>query len=103
MIKDLTKKYGLKISFTTAYHPQSNGMIERGHGPLVNTISKYCENDVYNWPKYLHMALWADRITAKRTTGEPPYKIVYGQDCILPIEIEHETWNSLYWKKKHDH
>ncbi|OMJ15154.1 Retrovirus-related Pol polyprotein from transposon, partial [Smittium culicis] len=100
LIKDLAKKYGLKLSFTTSYHPQTNGMVERGHVPLVSSLSKYCGRNPSQWPKYLHLALWADRITAKRTTGEAQYKLVYGQDCVLPIESEYETWNTISWKKE---
>ncbi|OMJ17852.1 Retrovirus-related Pol polyprotein from transposon [Smittium culicis] len=100
LIKDLANKYGLKLSFTTSYHPQTNGMVERGHSPLVSSLSKYCGRNPSQWPKFLHLALWADRITAKRTTGETPYKLVYGQDCILPIENEFESWNKISWKKE---
>ncbi|OLY78994.1 Retrovirus-related Pol polyprotein from transposon 412, partial [Smittium mucronatum] len=89
------KRYGVNISFTTSYHPQSNGMVERGHAPLVNALSKYCANKPGNWPKKLSLALWADRVTVKRTTGMPPYKLVYGQDAILPIENKYPSWNYI--------
>ncbi|OMJ20297.1 Transposon Tf2-8 polyprotein [Smittium culicis] len=78
MIKNIYEKYGLKIAFTTSYHPQSNGMVERGHGPLVASLSKYCVENSYFWTQKLRLALWADRITAKRITGEAPYKLIYG-------------------------
>ena len=27
----------------SAYHPQSNGFVERGHDAVINALSKYCQ------------------------------------------------------------
>ena len=43
--------------------------------------------------------LWADRITTKRTTQQSPYRLLYGQDCVLPFDIEEETWLTLPWRQ----
>ncbi|OMJ30155.1 hypothetical protein AYI69_g310 [Smittium culicis] len=56
-------------------------MVERGHVPLVDALSKYCAQKPGTWPDKLHLALWADRVTAKVTT-----------------ELEFKTWNSVNWK-----
>ena len=35
---DLFERLGVKLSLTTAYNPEANGKIERGHGPIVKDI-----------------------------------------------------------------
>jgi transposase InsO family protein len=60
----LLKQYKINWTLVSAYHPQANGLIERGHQAVVNAIAKYCDDpDKKDWPEHLHLALWADRIT----------------------------------------
>ncbi len=36
----LVKTYGIRHVITSAYHPQGNSLIERGHKPIINVLSK---------------------------------------------------------------
>lgn len=36
----LAARYSIKRVVTLAYHPQANGMIERGHRPIIDMLSK---------------------------------------------------------------
>jgi hypothetical protein len=46
--KDITKtlleNYNVKNINISAYYPQSNSLIERGHAPVINALAKYCNN-----------------------------------------------------------
>jgi hypothetical protein len=35
-----------------------------------------------------HLCLWADHTTTKSSTGFTPFQLVYGQEAILPTELE---------------
>lgn len=74
-------------------------MVERGHWPLVEAILKISRDNPNLWHLNLPSALWADRITTKRTTGYSPYELVYRAQPCLPIDIEFETWIYADWKK----
>ncbi|GKC69375.1 reverse transcriptase domain-containing protein [Tanacetum coccineum] len=50
-----------------------------------------------SWSDKLEDALWAFRTAFKIPIGCTPYKLVYGKDCHLPIELEHKA----YWALKH--
>jgi Integrase core domain. len=60
LTKDLLEKHRIRQTFISAYHPQANGLVERGHDAIVNALAKY---DKTHWAQYLPLALWADRIT----------------------------------------
>jgi len=40
-----------------------------------------------NWDFKLKFALCVDRVTTKRFTGNPPFKLVYGTEAIFPIQL----------------
>ena len=42
--------------------------------------------------------MWADRITVRRSTGVSPYRLAFGQECLLPVDLAEETWGVLDWK-----
>jgi transposase InsO family protein len=78
----MEQRYRIQLSFTTAYHPQGNAPVERGHMPLRNSLERTVfqrvadsieTEDLHelkkNWMDHFYAMLWADRITVKRTTG----------------------------------
>ena len=65
----LLTNYRIQRTVVSAYHPQSNGLVERGHDPIVNSLSKYCSKEPAKWLQYLPLALWADHISIRRSTG----------------------------------
>ena len=86
----------IKKHTVTAYHPQANGVVERGHKELVDGLSKAGSGrSPAKWPEYLNDVLWADRITVRKSTGFSPFKLVYGRKCLLPIEIIFSTWQIM--------
>ncbi|XP_050890197.1 uncharacterized protein LOC127095567 [Lathyrus oleraceus] len=44
-----------------------------------------------NWNKTLDQALWACRASPKEATGTTPFRLVYGHDAVLPIEIQFQA------------
>jgi hypothetical protein len=66
------------------YHPQANGIVERGHKPIVDALMKYSQDKPEDWQKYIYSALWADRVTTRRSTGYSPFFLLYGYHCPSP-------------------
>jgi hypothetical protein len=93
LVTDLARQYGIERVVSSAYHPQGQGLIERGHKELVGALRKMAGD----WGKNLHLALWADRVTVKRSTGETPAFLVCGREHILPIELSIPTWQTIAW------
>jgi hypothetical protein len=95
----LASRYNIHKVVTSAYHPQANGMIERGHTAIVDALSKMTNGGLKNWVTNLHSVLWADRTTIRRTTGLTPFRLNYGNEAVLPIELEIPTWQTLAWSQ----
>ena len=91
------EKIGAKFRPTTPYYPEANGMIERGHKPLKDTLVKICGESGGKWREYLPLVLFSDRISTKRTTGYSPYELVFGKQAVLPIDLEMDTYLGIDW------
>ena len=50
-------------------------------------IKKVLEENKKNWHKKLVNALWADRLTTKRSIGVSPYELVYGLEAKFPSSL----------------
>jgi hypothetical protein len=46
------------------------------------------------WPEELLNILWAYRTTARTPTGETPFRLTYGTEAVVPIEIGLTTWRT---------
>ena len=65
--QDLCYKLGVKHTRTTAYHPQSNGMVERLHRELKASIMSHIS--VSTWPTVLPSVILGIRTTLKVDIG----------------------------------
>jgi hypothetical protein len=93
----LTRKYGIPIVKSSPYHPEGNGMIERGHRTWITSIWKLCRGKPRKWSQYFWAALWADRVTTRRVTGFSPYYLLYGRPHFFPFHIDDKSWYILDW------
>ena len=96
--EELFDRLGVKLSLTTAYNPEANGKVERGHGPIVKALVLECGGQVGNWLRLLPYALWADRTTHSSVTGFMPVELMYGQKPIMPTERTISSWAAVDWK-----
>ena len=62
-------------------------MAESSNKSLVNIIKKLLEINKKSWHKRLVNALWADRVSQKKSIDTSPFKLVYGVDTIFPTSL----------------
>ena len=96
----LLKCYNIRKITVTPYHTAANRVIERRHRLIADALSKLkaCSDEPKEvWIDHLLAVLWPDRITLRRTTGYSPFRLMFGQDAVLLIELENLTWNTANW------
>ncbi|XP_075078971.1 uncharacterized protein LOC142164653 [Nicotiana tabacum] len=69
------------------YHPVGNGQAESTNNVIINNLKKRLEESKGNWLEVLPGVLWAYRTTAKTSTGETLFSLVYGAEAIIPVKI----------------
>ena len=80
---DFHHKYHISLGHLTTQYPQGNGLIESSNKSLVNIIKKILEDNKQSWHNKLIYALWANRLTTKKSIGMSPFELVYGIDAIF--------------------
>eukprot|EP00253_Pinus_taeda_P005641 PITA_05641 len=80
-------KFHITLGHSIAYYPQGNGLAESSNKSLINIIKKVLNENKKNWHKKLTNALWADRLTTKRSIGMNPYELVYGMETNFPSSL----------------
>lgn len=84
-LKVYLEQNSIKHSRTTPYHPQTNGLVERFHGTLMNSLRKACSPYDQNlWDEFLNNALFGYRVSYSASMKSSPYFMVYGTDVRLP-------------------
>eukprot|EP00253_Pinus_taeda_P009580 PITA_09580 len=84
---DFCHKYQITLGHSTAYYPQGNGLAESLNKSLVNIIKKLLEINKKSWHKKLVNALWADRVSHKKSIGMSPFELVYSVDTFFPDSL----------------
>jgi hypothetical protein len=89
---------GVQTVRIAPHHPQANGQEERGHIPLMDCLYKLAREHPGRWYHYLPHALFAERISIKRSTGFSPYQLLYLAEPVLPIDKLDSTWLIADWE-----
>lgn len=89
LFSKLAAALGMKHSLSTAYHPQSQGQVERSHAVLNDCIQIYLQDSLKShsdWDFWLPHITFAINSTKHSTTGFSPFELLYGREVVLPTE-----------------
>lgn len=87
VIEELLDQFKVKHLMTSAYHPRTNGVVERFNGTIGRMIAKYCHKHTNQWDLYVNSCLLAARVRLHHATGFSPFFLVYGTKAKLPGDI----------------
>ena len=72
---------------TTHYHPQTNGVIEKFHYSLINTMKYLTTTYEKDWDDYIDVSLFVFRSTQNKTLKMSPFEALYGFKASLPCDL----------------
>lgn len=85
LFREVCHLLGIRKLQTTAYHPQSNGMVERLHRTLTETMAHFARRDGKDWDLWVPYALMAYRAIPHTSTGYSPNYLIYGRELEGPL------------------
>ena len=85
---------GIKQYRSSAYHPESQGALERFHQTLKNMIRSYCFDTGKDWDEGIHLLLFAVRESVQESLGFSPFELVFGHCVRGPLTLLKEKFLS---------
>ena len=85
----LCRDLGIANTFTSGYHPMTNGQVERFNRTLLAILSTTAGGDGDTndtWDQGLGAATFAYNTSRQASTGESPFFLIFGRDPNLPVD-----------------
>jgi len=90
-ISELAKSFyetlGITKLFGAAYHPQTQGLVERFNGTLIGMLKMYASEAQTDWDLYLPRVLFAYRTSYHEALGDSRFFSLYDRDPVLPLDL----------------
>ena len=88
--KELFNGFGTNLNFSTAYHPESYGQIERVNQVIEDMLRMYVMDKPSKWEDYLHLVEYAYNNGYQASLKMSPFEALYGRKCNTPV-----IWDNL--------
>ena len=85
--KDFCSQLGIKNHYSSPAQPQANEQVEVMKRSLLKIIKTRLEGVKGVWLEELPSVLWAYRTTTRIPTGETPFRLAYGSEVVIPIDV----------------
>ena len=87
IFQQVMHELGIKQYKSSAYHPESQGALERFHQTLKNMIRSYCFDTEKDWDEDIHLLLFAVRESVQESFGFSPFELVFGHTVRGPLKL----------------
>ena len=94
IFQQVMHELGIKQYRSSAYHPESQGALERFHQTLKNMIRSYCFDTEKDWDEGIHLLLFAVRESVQESLGFSPFELVFGHPVRGPLKLSKEKFLS---------
>lgn len=89
IMNQLCESMQIDLTHTTAFHPESNGSLERTHAVIKDYLrGQILTEDPESWEHHLQAAIYAYNSAEHSSTGFAPYELVYGRPPPLLRQLE---------------
>lgn len=96
LYREVMSRFGVNISLTTAYHPQTDGLTERYNRVLAESLRATLNNSGdYAWPDVLPFVVYGINSTVQQALGMSPFEADYAR---APLQ----WWDTLQPRRQDD-
>jgi hypothetical protein len=88
----LSKRYHINHIRISGYNSRANGLVERPHFDVRQSLFKAADGDPKRWSTVAHTVFWAERITIRKRMGCSPYFAATGSHPLIPLDISEATY-----------
>jgi len=82
----------IKQYTSSAYHPQSQGALERFHQTLKSMMRSYCYDQAKDWYEGIHLFLFAAHEAVQELLEFSPFELVFRREVCGPLRLLKECW-----------
>ncbi|GFV91891.1 transposon Tf2-6 polyprotein [Trichonephila clavipes] len=86
LVSSLVDLCNIDHRFTTAYHPQTNGLTERFNKTLADMLSMYVDVEQKNWDEILPFVTFAYNTAKQETTDFTPFYLLHGREAETTLD-----------------
>ena len=90
----LKEALGTRLNFSTAFHPQTNGLSEKVIQVLEDMLRSYVIDEEGSWDKHIPLVEFVYKNSFQSSIGMASYEALYGRKCRTPL-----CWTELTEKK----
>lgn len=83
----MSKALKMKHVNCTAYHPQTNGALERSHQTLADYLKNFTSEPQNDWDKWIPFAMFSYNTSVHSTTKLTPFELLFGIKANLPNSL----------------
>ena len=92
LFQQVMHEMGIRQYKSSAYHPESQGALERFHQTLKTTMKIYCHQYEKDWDEGVHLVLFAAREAVQESLGFSPFELVFCHTVRGPLKLLKEKW-----------
>ena len=93
---------GVKPLFSSMYHPQTNGRVERMHSTMKTCLKKMCAEKPRSWDRFVSSVMFAIREAPCDSTGFSPFELLYGRQARGPLSVLRDLWENTKEDEERD-
>ena len=96
MTNELLKQIGATHLYSTPYHPQTNGQVERYNSTMDAKIAALSNTRKTDWDDQLPFVTYNYNASIHSSTKQVPFEMMYGRSPILPFDHQDDNVTLTY-------
>ena len=86
VMNNVFQRLGMTHLYSTTYHPQTNGQIERFNATMDGKIATLCNERRTDWDEALQFVTFNYNTSIHATTKQTPFEMMHGRQAVLPFD-----------------